>query len=1293
MTSHEQDRTGPLEERENALATETGADLGELDQLIASEQRANEALGEAEERAREAEERALALAAELSVITRRRSFRRPRLPPWRALLQFGSWLLPPSRAGLRNLRAYIDLRRARVFDADYYLEHNPELRERRLDPLMHYVKHGWLEQRDPNPWFSSAYYLSMHKDVAAARINPLVHYVRSGRRDQRATRRPAGLGSKPGFGSSTRPLVPKRLRPETVTPKQLSAARERATNAALSVSVVLPVFNHASAIARALRSVLAQSYAPLEIIVSDDGSTDDTQAVLEREFAAELAGSRIRILHNPHRGVSAARNAGLAVARGDVVAYLDSDNEWDGDYLLLMVDALVRHPEAGTAYAGLRVHGDPRGDFARLAAFDREVLLFGNYIDMNVFVHRRWVTDQLGAFDEELTRLVDWDLIVRYTRLYPPVVVPFLLATYNTGAAGDTISSRESLERNRAHVLRKHRLELAWRGLEPVRIGYVLWDWPALSQTFVVDEIRRLVERGYDVKVYFRIDPDAAATIDFPVDAVRVAGPQELAQHLVRDERTILHSHFAYPAVTQLTFPAAVQSGIPFTFMPHAVDIFNYENEARNRIDEITRHPLCRRVFVHGDFHRNYLIERGVPAHKLALTLQALPPLIAGGDVSDAVERRLRGPRRVVTTIARFIEKKGIEDLINAADLLRDEDVEVRIYGYGPLEESYRAQIEKLGLDNVRLLGSLEGADAVRAVYAEADVFALPCTRAENGDMDGLPTVLLEAMALGVPVVTTAVSGIPAIVRDDVSGLMVADRDPQALAAGLRAALDMPAQRLRRLIRNAQDIVAEYAGVDRTVDTLLDAWARPPIDIVLVTYSRDDPDERRETMEILRRIVENTTTPYTLTIVDNGSDAEVVRQLRSFAEARDNVRVLALADNRFWGPAFNLALEQGTGEYVFYVCSNEGYVAKVGWERECLQFMRAHPRVALGGHLISSPGFHDGAGYRRQPWFRNFRNRWYAKKNPTRAFHHVQGGIFVLRREAYEECGGYNNEVPQAGTDIEYSYYLESRGWELGSIEHVRSVTTKTLPPVGALIDEDTVACHPLSRETVGALDRTVAMQGRRCNLCGWAGERFAGDEASSCPQCGSTPFSRAAYRFLAGSNIVHRKRSCAAVLDAHALVPELKRMFSLERRVIAPELEATQVARHLTNGRLPRLDVLIAGPLRVADGEEGAVAADVDRLLARDGTALLALAEGHSFEHGDPVERLRAAFGQQGLDLDEVVYRSRVLGFENIDLLNVARLPDRPPEAASGPPTGRRARGQPAPTREQTSVTALSTE
>ena len=126
--------------------------------------------------------------------------------------------------------------------------------------------------------------------------------------------------------------------------------------------------------------------------------------------------------------------------------------------------------------------------------------------------------------------------------------------------------------------------------MSPLRIGYVLWDYPALSQTFVLSEIEQLVANGHDVHVYFHVAPDRAAGLDFEVPAFQVADPNELAALLVEHGRTMLHSHFAYPAVTRLTYPAAVAAGMPFTFMVHAVDIFHREEHGAER-DRRDRSP------------------------------------------------------------------------------------------------------------------------------------------------------------------------------------------------------------------------------------------------------------------------------------------------------------------------------------------------------------------------------------------------------------------------------------------------------------------------------------------------------------------------------------------------------------------------------------------------------------------------------------------------------------------------------------------------------------------------------
>jgi hypothetical protein len=188
------------------------------------------------------------------------------------------------------------------------------------------------------------------------------------------------------------------------------------------VSVVLPTWNRAALVTRAIASVQAQRYARWELIVVDDGSTDDTPAVLAR-YADE---PRIQLLRQEHGGHARARNAALAASRGEIVAYLDSDNVWDPGYLDALVAAYA-DPGVQTAYAAQLIR-DARADdaFVRGEPFDAIALRDGNYVDLNVFSHRRALVGRCGGFDESLDRLVDWDLVLRYTADADtaPAVVP-----------------------------------------------------------------------------------------------------------------------------------------------------------------------------------------------------------------------------------------------------------------------------------------------------------------------------------------------------------------------------------------------------------------------------------------------------------------------------------------------------------------------------------------------------------------------------------------------------------------------------------------------------------------------------------------------------------------------------------------------------------------------------------------------------------------------------------------------------------------------------------------------------
>jgi glycosyltransferase involved in cell wall biosynthesis len=146
----------------------------------------------------------------------------------------------------------------------------------------------------------------------------------------------------------------------------------------------------------------------------------------------------------------------------------------------------------------------------------------------------------------------------------------------------------------------------------------------------------------------------------------------------------------------------------------------------------------------------------------------------------------------LILAVGRLVEKKGFDQLVEACARLRDTGVEFEclIVGEsGSASASIRRLIDERGLGHrVRVQGPVTQVE-LRELYARAHVFALPCQVMEDGDRDGFPNVLAEAMAMGVPVVSTAISGIPEMIEDGTHGLLVRPRDPLGLAVALRRLL------------------------------------------------------------------------------------------------------------------------------------------------------------------------------------------------------------------------------------------------------------------------------------------------------------------------------------------------------------------------------------------------------------------------------------------------------------------------------------------------------------------------
>ncbi len=221
------------------------------------------------------------------------------------------------------------------------------------------------------------------------------------------------------------------------------------------VSVVIPDYNHARYIADAIRSVLGQDYQNYEIIVVDDGSTDNS-----REVVAQF-GERVRYIYQENRGLSAARNTGIKAARGDYIGVLDADDMYQPSFMSRLVGLLEDDPEAEAAYCGYRFVDDAKFPLyqieARNVASERlfRVLAEGNFLVPESMLVRRRCYQAVGEFDESLRAVEDLDMWLRITRRYKVIGTTDIL-THHRVLSGSMSTDPKRQTVNRLMVIGKH---------------------------------------------------------------------------------------------------------------------------------------------------------------------------------------------------------------------------------------------------------------------------------------------------------------------------------------------------------------------------------------------------------------------------------------------------------------------------------------------------------------------------------------------------------------------------------------------------------------------------------------------------------------------------------------------------------------------------------------------------------------------------------------------------------------------------------------------------------------------
>jgi tetratricopeptide (TPR) repeat protein len=221
------------------------------------------------------------------------------------------------------------------------------------------------------------------------------------------------------------------------------------------VSVIIPNYNHAAYIADAIQSMLAQDYRPIEVIVVDDGSTDNSRQVVA------AFGDQVTYLWQPNQGLSAARNTGIRAAHGHYIGLLDADDLYHPSFLSTLVPMLEADVELGAGYGGYQFvneHGQPLPQIGNPTVPVEEfyaTMVRGNFLAAHCLLVRRSCYESVGPFDESLRASEDWDMWLRISQTYPVAGAGVVLVYYRA-LSGSMSSDLQRMEQNRIAVLQKH---------------------------------------------------------------------------------------------------------------------------------------------------------------------------------------------------------------------------------------------------------------------------------------------------------------------------------------------------------------------------------------------------------------------------------------------------------------------------------------------------------------------------------------------------------------------------------------------------------------------------------------------------------------------------------------------------------------------------------------------------------------------------------------------------------------------------------------------------------------------
>ncbi|PHP91984.1 colanic acid biosynthesis glycosyltransferase WcaL [Pantoea agglomerans] len=388
-----------------------------------------------------------------------------------------------------------------------------------------------------------------------------------------------------------------------------------------------------------------------------------------------------------------------------------------------------------------------------------------------------------------------------------------------------------------------------------MKLTFFTMRFPVASETFVLNQVTHFIDAGYEVeiisvfpgdlvnrhaafdeyglaaKTHYLLPEEKISIVDKLNQRIRLVLPKVTKTSLLRSlnvrrygaqsSKLLLPSivanakqtftadvflvHFGYAgALANKLRELGVLKGKQATVF-HGADISRRHILEEHKLDYVNLFRQSELMLPISNLWKNKLIEMGCPPEKIHVTRMGIEPEKFNFQPRQAFQTPLR-----IVSVARLTEKKGLDVAVKASAILKQRggQFQYTIIGNGDQDEMMRDFIAREGMEDCVSMPGFKPQEEIRRALSEADIFLLPSKTAADGDMEGIPVALMEAMAVGLPVVSTFHSGIPELIENNVSGWLVEEDDPEALA-----------ETLLKLSQGEVDVVPVVAAARHKVET------------------------------------------------------------------------------------------------------------------------------------------------------------------------------------------------------------------------------------------------------------------------------------------------------------------------------------------------------------------------------------------------------------------------------------------------------------------------------------------